>query len=230
MPVVLGSSISFFMFLAVLRLPRHMRLSSSCREYGQLSSRRAWACSLCVQGRPPGARTEPGSPASAGGFLTSEPPGEAQSWALYVSLVIYTSFWNRLTSGHTQFLRGLLESKRMERLNGDARLCRGHHRKNTSHFWGIREEGKRAGRGDGQRLSFQETKAPINYTLGRLAWIPSKLWENFGQNPLLLLSIYEPWTPPKELADWSQGQIQAASYFYLNSWENIVTPIHLHMT
>ena len=28
---------------------------------------------------------------------------------------------------------------------------------------------------------------------------------------------------------WSQGQIQAASYFCLNSWENIVTPIHLHI-
>lgn len=74
----------------------------------------------------------------------------------------------------------------------------------------LRNQGGRGtsrARRDGQRLSFQETKAPINYTLGRLAWIPSKLRGNFGQNPLLLLFIYEPWTPPKGLADWSQGQI-----------------------
>ena len=150
----------------------------------------------------------PVSRALAGRFLTNVPRGKSQSWVLHTSLVIYTSFWNRLTSGHTRFLRGLLESKHMERLNGDARLSPQNvvqlsPQKEHQSF--LRNRGGRETsqvRRDGQRLSFQEKKEPINYRLGSRGWIPSKLRENLCQNQLPLLFIYEPQTPPKELADY----------------------------
>ena len=54
-----------------------LRLSLAVVSGGLLSSCGAWAQSLCDMWNPPGPGIEPVSPALAGGFLSTVPPGKS---------------------------------------------------------------------------------------------------------------------------------------------------------